>query len=152
MQFSHRGLFSQHYRREVSKTRQWLCDAPCFYLTLTLRVLHIKHPPRDLRCALMRRFRTARLSSLRLSGESFLVVVSGGVRSIAYVHASDRDLAKCVLGTCMAIEMLASAALGGWSVEVILRLSLCGARFRFAANWNRSFLAVCGFPLDDRSS
>ena len=48
--------------------------------TLTLRCLHIKHPPRLFLCALIRRFRTARLSSL--SGESFLVSVGDMLCSI----------------------------------------------------------------------
>lgn len=48
--------------------------------TLTLRCLHIKHPPRLFLCALIRRFRTARLSSL--SGESFRVSVGDMLCSI----------------------------------------------------------------------
>jgi hypothetical protein len=51
-------------------------------LTLTLRVLQLKHPPRLLRCALILRFLTARLSSLRLRGESFLASVGDILCSI----------------------------------------------------------------------
>ena len=48
--------------------------------TLTLRCLHIKHPPRLFLFALIRRFRTAILSSL--SGESFRVSVGDMLCSI----------------------------------------------------------------------
>ena len=51
-------------------------------LTLTLRVLQLKHPPRLLRCALILRFLTAKLSSLRLRGESFLASVGDILCSI----------------------------------------------------------------------
>ena len=57
--------------------------------TLTLRCLHIKQPPLDFLWALIRRFRTARLSSLR--GESLRVSVGDMLCSIAWtssVHVS----------------------------------------------------------------
>jgi hypothetical protein len=67
-QLAHLGFFSQHWKNDVSKNAI-AKQSPCLQLlTFTLRVLHIKQPPRDLRWLLMRRrFCAARLwpSSLR---------------------------------------------------------------------------------------
>ena len=47
-QLAHRGFFSQHWKNRVSKDRL-ARHGITFFLTFTLRVLHIKQPPRDLR-------------------------------------------------------------------------------------------------------
>lgn len=108
-------------------------------LTLTLRVLQLKQPPRLLRCALIRRFLTARLSSLRLRGESFLASVGDILCSI--IRAS------CVYVIVMGFESDARKLAcphqdgeNGWRMEC--RTSYFRARIRLSTNERQETLFV----------